>query len=204
MTLTVSSNPMEQIEQTSNALVKEMPSLKKLGKETRDLPGAVCEAWSRFASQELAYALYTLGRGELAPRAGQVRPHGHLKMCKFTQHFEDVLDLESDGYLTAYSELETRAGGRRPRSLQPLSSPVVLDASDDVRGATCHMLVVAKKGESWHKLLSDKLGKKMKSESHIYVQLSDDLGPLPGRLSALSLIPAVMNDNNMILFHLTM
>ena len=26
MTLTVSSNPMEQIEQTSNALVKEMPS----------------------------------------------------------------------------------------------------------------------------------------------------------------------------------
>ena len=41
-------------------------TIKKLGKETRDLPGAVCEAWSRFASQELAYALYTLGRGELA------------------------------------------------------------------------------------------------------------------------------------------
>ena len=30
-------------------------TIKKLGKETRDLPGAVCEAWSRFASQELAY-----------------------------------------------------------------------------------------------------------------------------------------------------
>ena len=32
--------------------------------------------------------------GELTPRAGQVRPHGHLKMTKFTQHFEDVLDFD--------------------------------------------------------------------------------------------------------------
>jgi ATP-binding cassette subfamily F protein 2 len=30
--------------------------------------------------------------GELVPRAGAVRPHGHLKMAKFTQHFEDLLD----------------------------------------------------------------------------------------------------------------
>ena len=33
MTLTVSSNPMEQIDATSHALVKEMPSLKALGKD---------------------------------------------------------------------------------------------------------------------------------------------------------------------------
>ena len=32
-TLQVSSNPMEQIDQTSNDLVKEMPSLKALGKD---------------------------------------------------------------------------------------------------------------------------------------------------------------------------
>ena len=51
-------------------------TIKKLGKETRDLPGAVCEAWSRFASQELAYALYTLGRGELAGHAGAKRRPG--------------------------------------------------------------------------------------------------------------------------------
>ena len=31
--------------------------------------------------------------GELTPRRGAVRPHGHLKMTKFTQHFEDVLDF---------------------------------------------------------------------------------------------------------------
>ena len=31
--------------------------------------------------------------GELAPRSGDVRPHGHLRMSKFTQHFEDVLDF---------------------------------------------------------------------------------------------------------------
>ncbi|KAJ8603200.1 hypothetical protein CTAYLR_003813 [Chrysophaeum taylorii] len=32
--------------------------------------------------------------GELRPTKGSVRPHGHLRMSKFTQHFEDVLDLE--------------------------------------------------------------------------------------------------------------
>lgn len=31
--------------------------------------------------------------GELVPRSGVVRPHSHLKMSKFTQHFEDILDL---------------------------------------------------------------------------------------------------------------
>jgi ATP-binding cassette subfamily F protein 2 len=31
--------------------------------------------------------------GELVPRSGAVRPHGHLKMAKFTQHFEDLLDF---------------------------------------------------------------------------------------------------------------
>ena len=41
MTLTVSSNPMEQIEQTSNALVKEMPSLKALGKDLAAQEAAV-------------------------------------------------------------------------------------------------------------------------------------------------------------------
>lgn len=34
--------------------------------------------------------------GELQPTKGAVRPHSHLRMAKFTQHFEDVLDLEMD------------------------------------------------------------------------------------------------------------
>lgn len=32
--------------------------------------------------------------GELIPTLGDVRPHGHLKMGRFTQHFVDVLDME--------------------------------------------------------------------------------------------------------------
>ena len=32
--------------------------------------------------------------GELQPTLGDIRPHLHLKMGRFTQHFVDVLDLE--------------------------------------------------------------------------------------------------------------
>ncbi|KAL3922847.1 MAG: hypothetical protein SGARI_006356 [Bacillariaceae sp.] len=32
--------------------------------------------------------------GELNPTLGDIRPHGHLKLGRFTQHFVDVLDLE--------------------------------------------------------------------------------------------------------------
>lgn len=33
--------------------------------------------------------------GELQPTLGDIRPHGHLKLGRFTQHFVDVLDLET-------------------------------------------------------------------------------------------------------------
>ena len=39
--------------------------------------------------------------GELVPRSGAVRPHSHLKMAKFTQHFEDVLEAISSDALPA-------------------------------------------------------------------------------------------------------
>ena len=32
--------------------------------------------------------------GELVQTLGDIRPHGHLKLGRFTQHFVDVLDLE--------------------------------------------------------------------------------------------------------------
>lgn len=38
--------------------------------------------------------LVKLMAGELQPSLGDIRPHGHLKMGRFTQHFVDVLDLE--------------------------------------------------------------------------------------------------------------
>uniref|UniRef100_A0A7S3KVU2 ABC transporter domain-containing protein n=1 Tax=Amphora coffeiformis TaxID=265554 RepID=A0A7S3KVU2_9STRA len=38
--------------------------------------------------------LVKLMSGELQPTLGDIRPHGHLKMGRFTQHFVDVLDLE--------------------------------------------------------------------------------------------------------------
>lgn len=38
--------------------------------------------------------LVKLMAAELAPRSGDIRPHGHLKLGRFTQHFVDVLDLE--------------------------------------------------------------------------------------------------------------
>eukprot|EP00980_Cylindrotheca_fusiformis_P008091 scaffold1722_cov120-Cylindrotheca_fusiformis.AAC.21 len=37
--------------------------------------------------------LVKLMTGELNPSLGDIRPHGHLKMGRFTQHFVDVLDL---------------------------------------------------------------------------------------------------------------
>jgi len=39
--------------------------------------------------------LVKLMTGELLPTSGDIRPHGHLKMGRFTQHFVDVLDLNS-------------------------------------------------------------------------------------------------------------
>lgn len=38
--------------------------------------------------------LIKLMSGELQPSLGDIRPHGHLKLGRFTQHFVDVLDLE--------------------------------------------------------------------------------------------------------------
>ena len=38
--------------------------------------------------------LVKLMAGELEPTLGDIRPHGHLKLGRFTQHFVDVLDVE--------------------------------------------------------------------------------------------------------------
>lgn len=38
--------------------------------------------------------LIKLMAGELVPSLGDIRPHGHLKLGRFTQHFIDLLDME--------------------------------------------------------------------------------------------------------------
>jgi hypothetical protein len=44
--------------------------------------------------KKLFSTLIKLMAGELIQSMGDIRPHGHLKLGRFTQHFVDVLDLE--------------------------------------------------------------------------------------------------------------
>jgi len=51
--------------------------------------------------------LIKLMAGVLQPTMGDIRPHGHLKLGRFTQHFVDVLDLEMtplEFFETSYPE----------------------------------------------------------------------------------------------------
>ena len=53
--------------------------------------------------------------GELMPIEGAVRPHVHLRISKFSQHFVDVLDLEMnplDYFLKTFTDM-TREDGRK-------------------------------------------------------------------------------------------
>ncbi len=53
--------------------------------------------------------------GELMPVSGSVRPHPHLRIAKFTQHFIDVLDLEMtplDYFMKLWPDL-TREDARK-------------------------------------------------------------------------------------------
>lgn len=59
--------------------------------------------------------LLKLMTGELLPVTGTVRPHAHLRISKFTQHFIDVLDLNLsplDYFLSLWADL-TREEARK-------------------------------------------------------------------------------------------
>lgn len=43
--------------------------------------------------------------GELTPTSGNIRPHQHLRMARYTQHFVDTLDLDKDP-LTYFLDME--------------------------------------------------------------------------------------------------
>ena len=59
--------------------------------------------------------LLKLMTGEIIPITGAIRPHAHLRISKFTQHFIDVLDLNLsplDYFLLLFPDL-TRDEGRK-------------------------------------------------------------------------------------------
>ena len=56
--------------------------------------------------------------GELMPVHGDVRPHAHLRISKFTQHFNDVLDFEMcplDFMLKLWPSMTRDEGRKFPR-----------------------------------------------------------------------------------------
>lgn len=59
--------------------------------------------------------LLKLMTGEIIPITGAIRPHAHLRISKFTQHFIDVLDLNLsplDYFLSLFADM-TRDEGRK-------------------------------------------------------------------------------------------
>ena len=55
-----------------------------------------CADWFGYFTKNGAgkTTLIKLMAGELLPTLGDIRPHGHLKLGRFTQHFVDVLNME--------------------------------------------------------------------------------------------------------------
>ncbi|KAK7248173.1 ABC transporter [Aureococcus anophagefferens] len=96
--------------------------------------------------------------GELTPRLGQVRPHGHLKMSKFTQHFEDILDLTMtplDWFMGLYTEL-TREDARKWLGRYGTSGVVQMQVMSQLSEGQKAKVVFCKMAkESAHLLLLD-------------------------------------------------
>ena len=80
MTLTVSADPKAQIASTAEALVKEMPSLKKLGKEIR----AYCNVSLKLHEREL-----------LEEFEGEIGRHREVRACyHLTGAFDYLVEVE--------------------------------------------------------------------------------------------------------------
>ncbi|KAJ1461490.1 P-loop containing nucleoside triphosphate hydrolase protein [Pelagophyceae sp. CCMP2097] len=96
--------------------------------------------------------------GELAPRAGQVRPHSHLKMSKFTQHFEDVLDFAMtplEWIMVKYVDL-TREDARKWLGRYGTSGPVQQQVMSQLsEGQKAKVVFCAMAKENAHLLLLD-------------------------------------------------
>mmetsp|Transcript_6947 Transcript_6947/g.7276 ORF Transcript_6947/g.7276 Transcript_6947/m.7276 type:complete len:684 (-) Transcript_6947:1435-3486(-) len=96
--------------------------------------------------------------GELQPVHGSVRPHAHLRIAKFTQHFIDVLDLTLsplDYFLQLWPDM-TREEGRRYLGRFGISGTVQTQVMGQLSDGQKSRVVLAKMAkETPHILLLD-------------------------------------------------
>jgi ABC-type Mn2+/Zn2+ transport system ATPase subunit len=96
--------------------------------------------------------------GELLPLTGAVRPHAHLRISKFTQHFIDALDLSMtplDYFLAIWPDL-TREDGRKFLGRFGISGHVQTQIMDHLSDGQKSRVVLAKMAkETPHLLLLD-------------------------------------------------
>jgi len=96
--------------------------------------------------------------GELTPVAGSIRPHAHLRISKFTQHFIDVLDLDAcplDYFLKTFPSM-TREDGRKWLGRYGVSGAVQTQIMGQLSDGQKSRVVLAKMAkESPHMLFLD-------------------------------------------------
>jgi ATP-binding cassette subfamily F protein 2 len=96
--------------------------------------------------------------GELLPLTGSVRPHAHLRISKFTQHFIDALDLSMpplDYFMSIWPDL-TREEGRKFLGRFGISGPVQTQVMGHLSDGQKSRVVLAKMAkETPHLLLLD-------------------------------------------------
>ena len=102
--------------------------------------------------------LVKLMTGELIPTLGDIRPHGHLKMGRFTQHFVDVLDLEQtplEFFETMYPG-DPREEQRKYLGRFGVSGKMQVQKMKELSDGQCSRVVFAKLGRDVpHILLLD-------------------------------------------------
>lgn len=96
--------------------------------------------------------------GDLAPLTGAVRPHAHLRISKFTQHFLDVLDMTVsplDYFLALWPDM-TRDEGRKFLGRYGISGTVQTQVMGQLSDGQKSRVVLAKMAkESPHVLFLD-------------------------------------------------
>ena len=95
---------------------------------------------------------------ELQPSMGDIRPHGHLKLGRFTQHFIDVLDLSTTplAFFEQQYPNDTREDMRKYLGRFGISGRMQLQKMDELSDGQKSRVVFAKLGRDVpHILLLD-------------------------------------------------
>jgi ATP-binding cassette subfamily F protein 2 len=99
--------------------------------------------------------------GELMPVTGAVRPHAHLRISKFTQHFVDVLDLDKtplEYFMHLWPDL-SREDGRKFLGRFGISGSVQTQIMGQLSDGQKSRVVLAKMAkENPHMLFLDEVG----------------------------------------------